>query len=147
MGLYTFFLAGSNYLAPVICGFIAEYQGWQWVFYWPSIFVAVALVFLFFFLEETNYERHTHATDTAGSSANSDQEKGTASAGTGASDASDEVVYKKKTYVQKLALLGPRQLRNNMFRRFRQILYFLSWPVIFYAGFVYPSNTAVQSRY
>lgn len=31
MGVYAFTLAGSNYFAPVICGFIAEYQGWQWV--------------------------------------------------------------------------------------------------------------------
>jgi hypothetical protein len=27
MGLYAFFLAGSNYFAPVICGFIADNQG------------------------------------------------------------------------------------------------------------------------
>lgn len=27
MGLYAFFLAGSNYFAPVICGFIADHQG------------------------------------------------------------------------------------------------------------------------
>jgi MFS family permease len=32
MGVYSFALAGSNYFAPVICGFIAERQGWQWVF-------------------------------------------------------------------------------------------------------------------
>lgn len=33
MGIYAFMLAGSNYFAPIICGFIAERQGWQWVFY------------------------------------------------------------------------------------------------------------------
>jgi MFS family permease len=33
MGIYSFTLAGSNYFAPIICGFIAERQGWQWVFY------------------------------------------------------------------------------------------------------------------
>jgi hypothetical protein len=27
MGLYALFLAGSNYFAPVICGFIADNQG------------------------------------------------------------------------------------------------------------------------
>jgi MFS family permease len=31
MGIYAFTLAGSNYFAPIICGFIAEYQGWRWV--------------------------------------------------------------------------------------------------------------------
>lgn len=29
MGLYGFALAGSNYFAPIICGFIADGQGWQ----------------------------------------------------------------------------------------------------------------------
>jgi MFS family permease len=59
MGIYSFALAGSNYFAPVICGFIAERQGWQWVFYWPAIFNAVTFVFLFFFMEESNYQRQT----------------------------------------------------------------------------------------
>lgn len=140
MGLYTLCLAGSNYIAPVICGFIAEYHGWQWVFYWPSIFIAVALVFLFFFLEETNYERRATATDTSAASSGSDHEKGSISAEISASTPvpDREVVYNKKTYMQKLSLLGPRQSRNNMLRRFRQVLYFLSWPVIFYAGLVFP---------
>ena len=59
MALYAFMLAGSNYFAPVICGFINDYQGWRWVFYWPTIFLAFAFVFLFFFMEETNYDRKT----------------------------------------------------------------------------------------
>lgn len=45
-------------------------------------------------------------------------------------------MYSKKTYIQKLSIIGPRQPRNNMFRRFYQTLYYLSWPVIFYAGYV-----------
>lgn len=143
MGLYSFFLAGSNYFAPVICGFIAQYQGWQWVFYWPAIFIAVALVFIFFFLEESNYVRDTsdHAPGTGSGSdhpdLDADQEKGSAS---GISEAvSPEQaapVYKKKSYFQKMSLLGPRQPRNNMFRRSWQIVYYLSWPLIFYAGYV-----------
>lgn len=31
MTLYAFFLAGSNYVAPVFAGFIADGQGWRWV--------------------------------------------------------------------------------------------------------------------
>lgn len=141
MGLYSFFLAGSNYVAPVICGFIAEYHGWRWVFYWPSIFVAVALVFLFFFMEETTYNRYTENTTTTpvASSSSSDPEKG-GPADMASSQESPEPIYKKKTYIQKLALLGPRQAKNNMIRRARQILYFLSWPVIFYAGYVSPNG-------
>ncbi|KAK7592431.1 hypothetical protein V3481_007048 [Fusarium oxysporum f. sp. vasinfectum] len=61
MGVYALALTGSNYFAPVISGFIAEYQGWQWVFYWPAIFLAFVFMFLFLFMEETNYSRDLQA--------------------------------------------------------------------------------------
>ncbi|OJJ46246.1 hypothetical protein ASPZODRAFT_152435 [Penicilliopsis zonata CBS 506.65] len=145
MGLYALFLAGSNYFAPVICGFIAQYQSWEWVFYYPAIFAAVAVVFLFFFMEETNYDR-TPAVATAVSSGvleesspdgstHGDPEKfAAASEQRPSSEAGVGKVYEKKSYIRKLSLLGPKQKRNNMGRRFWQTLYFLSWPVVFYAG-------------
>lgn len=141
MGLYAFFLAGSNFFAPVICGFIAQYQGWRWVFYWPSIFCACAITFLFFFMEETNYVREDIGQATVAnvrlsshSSESGDAEKAVPTT-TGPAPAMEEgVVYTKKSYVQKLSLLGPKQKQNTMLRRFWQTLYYLSWPVIFYAG-------------
>lgn len=30
MGVYAFVLAGSNFFAPIICGFINEYAGYKW---------------------------------------------------------------------------------------------------------------------
>jgi MFS family permease len=142
MGLYAFFLAGSNYFAPVICGFIAEYQGWRWVFYWPSIFAGFAIIFLFFFCEETNYVREyveqpatVVRTDSSTVSENSgEHEKSVPDADSEAAEAG--TVYTKKSYAKKLSLLGPRQKQNTMFRRLWQIMYYLSWPVIFYAGYV-----------
>jgi hypothetical protein len=56
-------------------------------------------------------------------------------------DASHEIgtFYERKTYWQKLSLKDkPRQ--NRLFRMFIQPLYFLGWPVIFYAGFAYGSS-------
>ncbi|OGE54616.1 hypothetical protein PENARI_c006G11789 [Penicillium arizonense] len=147
MGLYAFFLAGSNYFAPVICGFIAQYQGWRWVFYWPSIFVGCAATFLFFFCEETNYVReHVEEpsaivrTGSSTQSANSaeDTEK-TSPVVNSTPEAEAGVMHTKKSYAKKLSLLGPRQEQNTMLRRFWPILYYLSWPVIFYAGFSYGS--------
>ena len=55
IGLYSFSLAGSSYFAPIISGFIADGQGWQWVFFWCAIFLAVGFVYCFLFMEETNY--------------------------------------------------------------------------------------------
>ena len=158
MGIYAFFLAGSNFFAPVICGFIAEYHGWQWVFYWPCIFLAGTFVFLYFFLEETNYVRNKQPTSSQPSSIKGPAESPEAGGGdeqeassdtdpekTGkiAQDSSAEdpgleagTAYHKKTYLQKLSLLGPKQPQNNMLRRLWHTLYYLSWPVIFYAGYV-----------
>lgn len=139
MGLYAFFLAGSNYFAPVICGFIAEYHGWQWVFYWPAIFCACAFVFLFFFMEETNYVREREAPEDVAEASPAEVEPSEkekpAPAGMTQGDAERGAVYNKKTYRQKLSVMPTRQPRNNMFRRFYQTLYYLSWPVVFYAGF------------
>lgn len=141
MGLYAFFLAGSNFFAPVICGFIAQYQGWRWVFYWPSIFCACAITFLFFFMEETNYVRENIAEATVAnvrlsshSSESGEAEKAVPTSTVPALVTEEGAVYTKKSYAQKLSLLGPKQKQNTMFRRFWQTLYYLSWPVIFYAG-------------
>lgn len=149
MGLYAFFLAGSNYFAPVICGFIAQYQGWRWVFYWPSIFCGGAIIFLFFLMEETNYVRDQIASATVanvrlGSSHSSpngsgvdDPEKVHPTPNQPSSLPEEGAMYTKKSYIQKLSLFGPKQAQNTMFRRLWQSLYFLSWPVVFYAGYAF----------
>lgn len=144
MGLYAFFLAGSNYFAPVICGFIAQYQGWRWVFYYPSIFAGCAIIFLFFFCEETNFIRAypdepSASTPTEPPKLGSEDEKEKSAAldmeaATGVSIRSG---HTKKSFAKKLALWGPRQEQNTLFRRLWQCLYFLSWPVIFYSGYGY----------
>lgn len=82
-------------------------------------------------MEETNYTREqvsSTRTDN-GSHEHVDQEKAKVSP-----MSEGGAVHGKKAYMQKLSLLGPRQSRNNMLRRLFQILYYLSWPVVFYAG-------------
>ena len=81
-------------------------------------------------MEETNYTREhvSSARTDDGSPEHVDQEKAEGS------PMSDGIVQSKKTYMQKLSVLGPRQSRNNMLRRLFQTLYYLSWPVVFYAG-------------
>ncbi|KAF1834114.1 MFS transporter-like protein [Decorospora gaudefroyi] len=138
MGLYAFSLAGSNYFAPVLCGFIAEAQGWQWVFYWPAIFLAVTFAFLFFFMEESNYVRNINDAvpipepSQAGSATAKEQEK------PGATTASDEMRVSTKSFTQKLSIWQPSS-GQHVFVHAKRSLQYLSWPVIFYAGFSYGS--------
>nr|QFR37161.1 MFS transporter [Cyberlindnera americana] len=57
MGIYAVALLTSNYVAPLVAGFITNGIGWRWVMYLCAIWGAVAFVFLLLFMEETNYNR------------------------------------------------------------------------------------------
>jgi hypothetical protein len=148
MGLYAFFLAGSNYFAPVICGFIADRQGWKWVFYWPTIFLGVGLIWCFFFLEESNYKRTTvgivetnsgSQTPTSVTTAEKTGEKLPEVTKEPATVESGKIAYgSNKTYLQRLSLWQPSRGENMLPRAIRSLKY-LGWPVIFYAGFSYGS--------
>jgi len=150
MGLYAFFLAGSNYFAPVICGFIADNQGWKWVFYWPTIFLSVGLIICFFFMEETNYKRSTvgvvetiSGTQTPTDATVQEKDASKSAVVAGGPQPSDiesgTVQYlSKKTQLQKLSLWQPSPGQNVVARAILSLKY-LGWPVIFYAGFSYGS--------
>ena len=151
MGIYSFALAGSNYFAPIICGFIAEYQGWRWVFYWPAIFMAFVFVFLFLFMEESNYNRRINTGQPAisggvtGNGSSSAEEEGkpsvveaTQTENAATTLESPESYGPPKTFLQKLSLWHPSP-EVNMLHRAARALRLLGWPVIFYAGFSYGS--------
>ncbi|KAM0315668.1 hypothetical protein ACHAO8_003719 [Botrytis cinerea] len=162
MGLYAFMLAGSNFLAPILAGFINDGQGWRWVMYWCAIFLAIGFVFCFFLMEETNYDRAPLEKTTSGdntpgvatpkegvlqekSSASSkprDPEKGTSVDVSRAANQNTElgaVHYKPKTYVQKLSLKDKKR-DFRLYRMMIRPLIFMSLPSIAYAGFSYGSN-------
>ncbi|KAG5750224.1 hypothetical protein H9Q70_007137 [Fusarium xylarioides] len=137
MGIYSFALAGSNYFAPVVCGFIADHQGWQWVFYWPAIFLAAVFVFLFLFMEETNYTREPVSEDTPEvtfSQGEIKNEKSDSVAADAPAAENGEVYNSPKTFIQKMSLWQPSPGQSMLTRSWRSLKY-LTWPVIFYAGF------------
>ncbi|KAH8690710.1 putative MFS transporter [Talaromyces proteolyticus] len=141
MGIYAFTLAGSNYFAPVICGFIAEYQGWQWVFYWPCIFLGAVFIFLALFMEETNYNRKTTVSSAETGSPNTEppqEEKAPVTMPTHGMTEIGEVYAPSKSAIQKMSIWHPNP-GQNMLHHALQSLRFLGWPVIFYAGFSYGS--------
>lgn len=147
MGVYAFALAGSNFFAPIICGFINDGAGYKWVFFYPAIFCGAAFVFLFFFMEETNYDRKTVGIVVKGPQASVEPMEGLQSGNKTleVSESPDSgsveagaTGHSKKSYLQKLSLIDkPRKQR--MPYRVVLSLRLLSWPVIFYAGFSYGS--------
>lgn len=142
MGFYAFTLAGSNYFAPVLAGFIAEGQGWQWVFYYPAIFLGALLLFLFFFMEETNYVRKTSGVVTVDDVPlqDSDLQVPDDKTPTITNEASEtgEVYPPPKSFLQKLSVWHPTKGEAVWKRAFLGLKY-LTWPVIFYSGFSYGS--------
>ena len=150
LAIYGFLLAGSNFFAPIIAGFIADGQGWEWVLYWCAIFCAIGFVFCFFFMEETNYYRGEHTTPPQTGAqtpmiaddsvlATPDEKHPVVESvpeGTGT------IVYKPKTYLDKLKpfAAGTFSRPNRLGGMILRPLIFLSFPVIFYAGFCYGAN-------
>jgi MFS family permease len=157
MGWYAWMLANSNFFAPVITGFINDCVGYKWCFFIHAVFCAAVSVFLFFFLEETNYDRRTvgviEGVRTLAASCNpetaspeSEETKSSPGESTGLKACvtpqgpapATSIAYHRprKGYRQKLALWDkPRPFMMGW--RAVQILKLLSWPVIFYAGFSY----------
>ncbi|KAK5712154.1 hypothetical protein LTR17_018109 [Elasticomyces elasticus] len=147
MGVYAFALAGSNFFAPVICGFINEYAGYRWVFYVPSILLGAAFLFLFFFMEETNYDRSTVGVvgEKAATAVASDAELTLSEKHPDATDSPDtgsleagQTAYKEKTFLQRLSLFDHSRKQRMPYRMVLS-LRLVTWPVIFYAGFSYGS--------
>ncbi|KAH7884843.1 major facilitator superfamily domain-containing protein [Phlebopus sp. FC_14] len=127
IGLYTLFLFGSNYFAPLTASFIYDGQGWYWVMYWAAITNFASFVVLFFFLEEaspllTNFVR-----------TRSDPERDERD-----SSGSAALIGTPKSFMQRLQFFNRRYASNEMLftMAYRPIL-LLRFPVIFWAGFQY----------
>lgn len=141
MGYYSFFLFFSNYFAPTISGFITDRQGWTWVFWWPTIFLAFGIVFCFLFMEETTYLRgpiHDPADSIASQTPDTapvDHDDTEKQVTVGQVRALDQgpVQFRKRSFVEKLSLWNRFSSKPFLVGSWR-ILYYLSWPTVFYAG-------------
>lgn len=142
LGWYAWTLASSNYFAPLITGFINDGIGYRWPFFLMAIFAAVSFVYLFLFLEETNYERSTvgvvyaDGNDTAVSGTPTKDKEQCDAGVVQAGDSATTLRGKEPSFLQKLSIsVKPRPFLMHW--RAWQILKFVSWPVVFYAGFSY----------
>lgn len=161
LALYGVFLCMSQFVGPVIAGFISDGQGWEWVLYWCAILAGVSLVFAFFFLEETNYARHSLTGQAVAPESRSDEASSEHADGKEKSElqtvqskqgenqsklwveaeAGQPRTASPKTFVERLRLfqLGAFSKPNMLLSMALRPIYLLSFPVIFYAGFAYGS--------
>lgn len=133
---YGWSLALCGKLAPMLSGFINYGMGWKWTLWWCSIFNAMAFVYCFLFMEETNYDRKHPASATPAPVPEVTGDKG-AEASTETkmpttpvtSDfETGDVQWPRKTYLDKLGIKDKK--RPNRF---------LDIVIAPFKGFTYPS--------
>ncbi|AET38389.1 uncharacterized protein Ecym_2679 [Eremothecium cymbalariae DBVPG len=57
LSLYALMLLVGSYLAPAVSGFVSDSESWRWVMWGCAVLDVFCFIFLFFFMEETNYNR------------------------------------------------------------------------------------------
>ncbi|TEA12921.1 putative MFS-type transporter [Colletotrichum sidae] len=163
LALYGWGLSLTGKLAPMLSGFINVGMGWKWTLWWCAIFNGIALVYCFLFMEETNYDRparqpdpdetvilQTRADDSPAASeagekdvSAADKQQHASTAGHTESE-TGQVVYPRKTYMQKLGVRDkPRQ--NRMLDIALGSFTGFTYPSVVYAGLMYGANNLVWS--
>ncbi|KIK50273.1 hypothetical protein GYMLUDRAFT_209250 [Collybiopsis luxurians FD-317 M1] len=156
IGLYALMLCGASFIAPLIAGFISDGQGWQWVQYWCAIFCAIAFFICFFFMEETNFNRHSVVSSAEKSAylnnykedvektlnANGDSDSRSSSS---RNESDINLIGTPKKFWQKLKLFDPEQFAPTSIvdMAIRPLVVLVNFPVVAWAGFFYGS-TLVQ---
>lgn len=138
MGGYMLVLAGSNYLAPLIAGYMNNNIGWKWVQHWCAILLALNFVLAFFFYEDTLYLRASPEMDAGGKGVNL---KTTLTA---------RPTNSKATFISKMRLwtknpnVGVREFVDMVWR---PVYFFFAFPVVMWAGFYYAFSLVWYSVY
>jgi MFS family permease len=161
LAVYGLSLAASGKLAPVFAAFINTGQGWKWTLWWCAIGMAVAFVYCFFLMEETNYDRPSVSSMLSSSHSSSSvpaakdnevDESGSGSetkkmpkeeAVVEADSDFGQVIYPRKTYLQKLSLWGDKKRPNRILDIMWSPFKFFRFPVVVWAGFMYGTNALV----
>ena len=121
--------------------------------YWCAILCAAGFVFLFFFMEETNYHREISPGRGAEVDSGADPSAETSETNSKANEKNvaetdlsvssiATTSHSNKSYWSKLKVFDTKELRypNHLKGMVLRPLIFLTFPVIFYSGFSYGSN-------
>ncbi|KAF4984914.1 hypothetical protein FDECE_16980 [Fusarium decemcellulare] len=151
MAWYGWSLALCGKLAPMLSGFINVGMGWKWTLWWCAIFNAIAFVFCFLFMEETNYDRKHHhvpetmdtAVDTGPAQDGGDKSKTADNSATPVDQGeSAEIRWPRKSFWNKLSIKDnkrPNRVLDIMIAPFKGFTY----PAVVYAGLMYGANSLV----
>ncbi|KAF2653659.1 putative MFS transporter [Lophiostoma macrostomum CBS 122681] len=164
LAAYSFTLYFAGFIAPILAGYITEGLGWRWVQYWGGIWLAMAFVFCFFFMEETKYPRNsilanqTHNVLAGTGVTRTDEENSSPSPTNATTQEADSKgaedkrgdqlsvipsmgqgltssAYRPKTYLEKLKVFDKRQPQTELWSLLSRPVILMRYPVILYCGF------------
>jgi len=155
MAAYVLVLFESNFIAPLIAGWLNDAIGWRWTMKFGAIVAAVSFVILFFFMEETMYFRHT--TDGALPASHQEEVKDDNSAPLSSEKSqrptaiygdNDDTAAEKhvapRSFANKMMpfrrLPGRPSIKQMFFMMIRPLLIILKFPCVAWAGFIYGIN-------
>lgn len=146
---YMLVLCGSNFIAPLIAGFMNDTYGWRWVQHWCALILALNLVLAFFFYEESMYKRDNMEAEGIDEVPESEHKR-VEDSKKNETDVHDTTVvgngnvYMKKTFLQKMKLFSytGASLSQILTMAFRPILIFFLFPNVTWAAIMYGSSLA-----
>jgi MFS family permease len=154
-GTYVLTLFESNFIAPLIAGWLNDAIGWRWTMNFGAIVAAVSFVILFFFMEETMYFRHmTEGTqslcqDQEVKDVKTDPDGPQNSRPLSPSEHVDDNLAMEKAKVPRSfankvmpfrRLPGRPSVRQMFFMMIRPLIIIVKFPCVAWAGFIYGIN-------
>lgn len=151
---YMLVLCGSNFIAPLVAGFMNDSYGWHWVQHWAALILGLNLVLAFFFYEESMYTRDTVEAEEI------DTILEPAQTAKGLSEGSKEVQGNesstapapsglKMSHLKRMRLWSYNGISASQVLRmaYRPVLIFFLFPNVMWAGFMYGSSLAWYNVY
>lgn len=157
MSTYVMVLFGSNFIAPLIAGWMDDGIGWRWTMHVGAIIAAVAFIILFFGMEETMYFRKTVEGGETTSPAESSHDiadpdsvdkvpevNAFAAMSSGTSEKEEVTFPAPRSYTAKLAWFvsfpGRPSPKQMLLMMYRPLLIIVRFPNVAWAGFIYGIN-------
>jgi MFS family permease len=138
---YVLTLFESNFIAPLIAGWLNDAIGWRWTMNFGAIVAAVSFVILFFFMEETMYFRHmTEGTQSLCQDQEVKDVKTDPDGPQNSRPLSPSEHVDDNLAMPFKRLPGRPSVRQMFFMMIRPLIIIVKFPCVAWAGFIYGIN-------
>jgi MFS family permease len=159
LGIYVLSTSIGTYLGPLIGGFVADRLGWRWIGWFSVIISSVTIIFVYFTLEETLFDRSPYdvgcidgVQETATSPSDSKEKSTKKSDSQSPSNPFFPEAKKPKTYRQRIKLitLAPNVIGTGFKQYIARLFHTLrvfTFPAVIYSGIQWGAQDAWLTFY